>query len=98
MYQEEQEALRIRVEIWSVLTNSPSTNHLTEIVNADWPDDLYSKSKLVEGSIFSPVNDRDVIEEKPIIKAVISRQPHMEKPRFGGLRTKTQGEQLWQIS
>jgi hypothetical protein len=90
--------LRIRVEIWSVLTNSPSTNHLTEIVNADWPDDLYSKSKLVEGSIFSPVNDRDVIEEKPIIKAVISRQPHMEKPRFGGLRTKTQGEQLWQIS
>jgi hypothetical protein len=96
--------LRIRVEIWSVLTNSPSTNHLTEIVNADWPDDLYSKSKLVEGSIFSP--DRDVIvltgtkdiEEKPIIKAVISRQPHMEKPRFGGLRTKTQGEQLWQIS
>jgi hypothetical protein len=90
--------LGIRVEIWSVLTNSPSTNHLTEIVNADWPDDLYSKSKLVEGSIFSPVNDRDVIEEKPIIKAVISRQPHMEKPRFGGLRTKTQGEQLWQIS
>jgi hypothetical protein len=90
--------LGIRVEIWSVLTNSPSTNHLTEIVNADWPDDLYSKSKLVEGSIFSPVNDRDVIEEKPIIKAVISRQPHMEKPRFGGPRTKTQGEQLWQIS
>jgi hypothetical protein len=87
-YQEEQEALRKRVEIWSVLSNNPSANHLTEIVNADWPDDLYSKSKLVEGSIFSAANDRDVIvltgtkdiEEKPIIKAVISRQPQMEKP------------------
>jgi hypothetical protein len=42
----------------------------------------------VEGSIFSAANDRDVIvltgtrdiAEKPIIKALIGRQPQMEKP------------------
>jgi hypothetical protein len=86
-YQEEQEALRKRAEIWSVLSNNPSANHLTEIVNADWPDELCSKSKLVEGSICSPANERDVIvitgsqnmENKPLIKAIIGRQPHMEK-------------------
>jgi hypothetical protein len=86
-YQEEQEALRKRIAIWSVLTNNPSAGQLTEIVNTDWPDELCSKSKLVEGSILSPANEGDVIvitgtqnmENKPLIKAIIGRQPHMEK-------------------
>jgi acylphosphatase len=86
-YQEEQEALRKRIAIWSVLTNNPSAGQLTEIVNTDWPDELCSKSKLVWGSILSPANERDVIvitgtqnmENKPLIKAIIGRQPHMEK-------------------
>jgi hypothetical protein len=86
-YREEQEKLRKRVEIWNVLANSPSAKQLTKIVNADWPEDVYSKTKLVEERIFSTANYRDVIvlkgmqdiEEKSIIKAVINRQPHMEK-------------------
>jgi hypothetical protein len=69
------------------LTNNPSAGQLTEIVNTDWPDELCSKSKLVEGSILSPANEGDVIvitgtqnmENKPLIKAIIGRQPHMEK-------------------
>jgi hypothetical protein len=86
-YHEEQEALRKRIAILSVITNNPSAGQLTEIVNTDWPDELYGKSKLVEGSILSPANERDVIvitgtqnmENKPLIKVIIGRQPHMER-------------------